>query len=99
MDVLTIESSAIQEIMDKLNAIEKRFFELETKAEYKLQERWLDNQEVMILLNISKRTLQSYRDEALIPFSQIGGKVYYRACDIEKFLKRHYQKIPGQRKY
>ena len=99
MDVITIESGAFQEILQKLNTIEQRFLELETKANYKLKERWLDNQEVMILLNISKRTLQTYRDEALIPFSQIGFKMYYRAIDIERFLKRHYTKIPAQKKF
>ncbi len=98
MDVITIETKAFEQIMLKLNGLEKRFLELEIKAEYKLKERWLDNQEVIILLNISKRTLQTYRDEALIPYSQIGFKMYYKAVDIERFLKRHYKKIPSQRK-
>ncbi|PLX05716.1 MAG: hypothetical protein C0596_19150 [Marinilabiliales bacterium] len=42
---------------------------------------------------MSKRTLQAYRDEGKIPFSQIVHKLYYKASDIEKFLKKNYNKV------
>lgn len=48
---------------------------------------WLDNGDVCGLLNISKRTLQSYRDSGKLPFSQINHKVFYKRKDIENFLK------------
>jgi len=98
MDLITIESKVFREIIDKLNKIETRFIELEGKTDYPLNERWLDNQEVTQLLNISKRTLQFYRDDALISFSQIGNKMYYKVVDVENFLKRHYYKTPADNK-
>ena len=52
-------------------------------------ENWLDNEAVCKLLHISKRTLQSYRDNGTIPFSQIGHKCYYRLEEIEQFIKNH----------
>lgn len=55
-----------------------------------LSEKWLDNQDLCELLHISKRTLQNYRDHGTIPFSQIGGKIYYKASDVEKLLNKHY---------
>ena len=37
-------------------------------------------------LNISKRTLQSYRDLGAIPCSRLGGKFYYRRRDLAAWL-------------
>ena len=93
MNVITIESDAFKQIMGKLKNLDDKFVELKMEANTPLSERWLDNQDVMLLLKISKRTLQSYRDESKIPFSQIGNKIYYKASDIEKFLKKNYRKI------
>ena len=40
---------------------------------------WLHNGDVCRLLNISKRTLQHYRDTGVLPFTQIGHKCYSSA--------------------
>ena len=93
MDVITIESSAFAQIMAKLKSLEDKFIELKDKAENPLKDRWLDNQEMMQILKISRRTLQTYRDEKVIPFSQVGSKIYYKAADVEKFLKKNYKKV------
>ena len=77
----------LSEKMDSINnKLDDRF---NTKQ---LSEIWLDIQEACQLLKISKRTLQSYRDNGILPFSQIGGKIYFRANDIEEHLNRHYNK-------
>lgn len=94
MNVVTIESEAFQRIMNKIDGLEARFAEIAKKAANPMSETWLDNQEVCELLKISKRTLQTYRDEKMLPFSQINHKIYYRASDLERFLKKHYTKIP-----
>lgn len=93
MNVITIESEAFKQIIDKLQGLEDRFVKMKTEAETPLSERWLDNQDILLLLKISKRTLQSYRDERKIPFSQVGAKIYYKASDVEKFLKKNYNKV------
>ena len=92
MEVITIESKAFAEIMNKLKELDAKFVSLKFDAENPLTERWLDNQEVIQLLKISKRTLQTYRDENVLPYSQIGHKMYYNTKDIEKFLKSNYHK-------
>ncbi len=46
----------------------------------------LDNQEVCLMLQISKRTLQHYRDTGKIPFSMVGHKCYYKESDITEIL-------------
>ena len=59
---------------------------------------WLDNQQVCLLLNISKRTLQTLRGNGSLSYTQINHKIYYRAEDVRSFLavleawRKHEQK-------
>lgn len=50
---------------------------------------WLDNQAVCRILSISKRSLQTFRDKGLIPYSQIGHKCFYKQEDVREFLERN----------
>jgi len=52
---------------------------------------FFDNQEFMLLMNISKRTAQEWRNKKIIEFSQVGNKIYYRLSDIKKLLRRKLQ--------
>ena len=90
MQVITIQSEAFQEIVTKLDKIMTKM--TEEKSKQPLSEVWLDNQQVCELLKISVRTLQTYRDEGVLTFSQIGSKIYYRASDIEAHLNKHLNK-------
>ena len=51
---------------------------------------FFDNQEFMLLMNISKRTAQEWRNKKIIEFSQVGNKIYYRLSDIKKLLNDKY---------
>lgn len=59
--------------------------------DYARLEDWIDCYEVMHLLRISYRTLQTLRSNGIIPFSRIGKKVYYLRQDIEKILADNYK--------
>ena len=48
----------------------------------------MDSEEVCRALNITKRTLQRYRDRGVIPYSRLGGKFYYRRRDLAAWLSR-----------
>lgn len=48
----------------------------------------LHNGDVCRILNISKRTLQHYRDTSVLPFIQIGHKCYYKREDVEALLTK-----------
>ena len=54
-------------------------------------EDWLDNQDVMQLLHISQRTLQTLRSNGTLPYSRINNKIYYRRKDIQQILADHYK--------
>ena len=58
---------------------------------------WLHNGDVCKLLNISKRTLQHYRDTGVLPFSQIGHKCYYRREDVELLIQTKSEKSKTDR--
>jgi excisionase family DNA binding protein len=51
---------------------------------------WLTGEEVIQILRISSRTLQSYRDRGILPFAQIGRKIYYKASDLDDYMEQHY---------
>ena len=53
---------------------------------------WLHNGDVCRLLNISKRTLQDYRDRRIIPYTQFAGKILYKESDLEKMLEENYKR-------
>ena len=88
MDVITIESEAYQNGMDKLSEIEKLL--KNSKNCSPLSETWLDVSDVCMLLKISKRLLQSYRDNGILSYSQVKGKIYFRSTDISELLDSHY---------
>ena len=88
MQVITIQSEAFQELVKKMDEIQNKL----TAKDKEPKEVWLDNQEFIQLLKISKRTAQHYRDTGMISFSQVGSKIYYRMNDVEELLKKHYNK-------
>lgn len=62
------------------------------KDSKKPNETYLDNQEFLLLMKISKRTAQTWRDEGKISFSQVGNKIYYKLSDVEELMEKHYIK-------
>ena len=48
--------------------------------------RWLKSMEVRKLLNISYSTLQTLRNSGKLPFTKIGGLIYYDALEIDQLL-------------
>lgn len=48
--------------------------------------KWLKSPEVRKLLSISPGTLQNMRVNGTLPFTKIGGVIYYDYQDIQKML-------------
>ena len=49
---------------------------------------WLKSNEVRKLLGISSGTLQNLRINGTLPFTKIGGMLYYRQGDIIRLLEK-----------
>lgn len=87
MEVITMQSEAFQEIIKRMDDINTALTEKQKKPE----DIFVDNQEFIQIMNISKRTAQAWRDEGIISFSQVGSKIYYRMSDIQKLLDSNYR--------
>ena len=48
---------------------------------------WVDSQYVLKTLQISERTLQTFRDNGTLAYSQIGHKMFYKPEDIEAIFQ------------
>jgi hypothetical protein len=53
----------------------------------------LDNTDILQLFKISSKTAASWREDKILPYSQIKGKIYYRLSDIHKLIDSNYQSI------
>lgn len=85
MEVITIESDAFKELMDKVNTIAK-FVVNYQPGEVNEEETWVDSYEVCTFLKISERTLQRLRTKGLISYSIISGKTYYTIAEVKRML-------------
>ena len=88
MEVIAIQKSALDRINNEL----KSLLELTENATTKYiqifkAEKWLDNQEVCLMMNITKRTLQTYKDKGLLPYSKLNRKNYYKLSDVQALLE------------
>ena len=86
MELVVIEKNAylrlkqqVEDLFTQIEAVKKKFGIVE-------KEKCMDAQEVCLALNISKRTLQSYREYGIIPCSFIGGKYMYKESDLVRVL-------------
>ena len=51
------------------------------------KEKWLDIQEVCLMMNITKRTLQTYKDKGILCYSRLNRKNYYKLSDVKALLE------------
>ena len=54
-------------------------------------ERFLTDREVSARLKVSRRTLQDYRNNGVVSYYQLGGKILYKESDIERMLATNYR--------
>ena len=54
-------------------------------------ERSYTDKELAVKLKVSRRSLQDYRNNGILPYTRIGGRILYRASDIERTLMDEYR--------
>ena len=87
MEIINIEARTFEAMTERFKQLVQKVNSLCCPQNRELG-KWLDNQEVCVTLNISKRTLQTYRDNGTLPYSQINHKMYYKPEDIERVLNQ-----------
>ena len=87
MEIVNIEArtfeamlSAFRTFADRLDTLCRLYGDMEEK-------KWLDNQEVCLLLKVSPRTLQTLRDNGTLAYTQICHKTYYKPEDVESIIR------------
>ena len=89
MDIIAIESKTFEQMKERFKDFSNQVRSL--CGNNRNNEQWISNTEVCELLKISHRTLQSYRDNGTLPYSQIGRKCYYKVSDVEQLLNQSKQ--------
>ena len=78
----------MKELDSMLNGIES--MNEKSKASFR-NERFLTDKEVSAWLKVSRRTLQDYRNNGMVSYYQLGGKILYKESDIEKLVMGGYR--------
>jgi hypothetical protein len=87
MEAIILSKEQYDDMVMRIEEIKKTIIQNSKEP----KEIFVDNQEFLKLMNISKRTGQTWRDEGIISFSQIGSKIYYKMDDITKMLNKNYK--------
>ncbi|MBB4801670.1 helix-turn-helix domain-containing protein [Flavobacterium aquidurense] len=91
MDLLTNEAEEIIVHKEMITRLRNRIKEiLKNYRPVMNGEIYLSGEEVCKLLHISKRTLQQYRDDKIVPYIQIGGKIIFKQADLLAVLEKNY---------
>ena len=86
MDIVAIENKTFEQMKQHFEDFSRQVKNL--CGDNQNKEKWLGNDDVCSFLQISKRTLQSYRDNGILPYSQIGRKCYYKVSDVENLINQ-----------
>ncbi|MDR0412471.1 MAG: helix-turn-helix domain-containing protein [Dysgonamonadaceae bacterium] len=79
--------------MERFDTLERKIAKPPEKERPKVGgELLLDNQDLCMMLNVSKRTLQRYRSMRWLPFHRIDQKTYYLESEVETFIKEYFTK-------
>ncbi|WP_455635250.1 helix-turn-helix domain-containing protein [Parabacteroides sp.] len=94
MELLTRTNfeSWMQKVIDRLDRQDELLLAMQAQERQpSLSEgiRLFDNQDLCMLLQISKRTLQRYRSEGALSFKTLGKKTYYSEEDVLNFIAGH----------
>ena len=88
MEAVILSKEQFEQLINTVNQIAES---VKTKSTPK-QEVFVDNEEFIKMMKISRRTAQTWRDEGKISFSQVGNKIYYKLSDIERTMQEYYNK-------
>lgn len=83
--MVILPRSEWNEVRDSLQDIKNLISQKGTNSD-----EWIPSDDARVMLGVSKKTWQTYRDNREISFSQRGRKIYVLKSDIEKFMQKHY---------
>lgn len=85
----------MERIMYRFDKQDKKLDKMSERRNMLDGELLLDNQDLCLLLNVSKRTLQRYRSSGELPFHSLYHKTYYKESDVHAFIRENFNKKKG----
>jgi hypothetical protein len=83
----------MKRIMERFDTLENRIAKPPERERPRLDgELLFDNQDLCMMLNVSKRTLQRYRSLKWLPFKRIDQKTFYLESEVKQFIREHFEK-------
>ena len=92
MAMVVLPQSAWQSVQEDLKQVKELLAE---KTADEIGNQWVESSAARKELGVSQKTWQTYRDRRIIPFSQVGRKIYVRRSDLNKFMEDHYISSKG----
>ena len=83
--------SWMQRLLGQVELVQRKIDRLDNKDNVINDEILLDNQDLCLLLKVSKRTLQRFRSSGKLPYKRIGKKTYYLESDVHKFIQNGFK--------
>ena len=86
-----VQETNCRAMLDELSTLSDYIRAMRTHYKPQMNgERYYTTEEVYQVLKITKRTLQQYRDDGVIPFIALPGKMLYRESDLRAALEKNY---------
>lgn len=91
--LLTPENNMrVRAFFSSLEDLSKRVEKIRDNSKPSLDgERYYTDKELAVKLKVSRRSLQDYRNNGILPYTRIGGRILYRVSDIERTLMNGYR--------
>ncbi len=83
--------SWMQRLLTQVELLQRKVDRLGNQDNVINDEVLLDNQDLCLLLKISKRTLQRFRSSGKLPYKRIGKKTYYIESDVHRFIQKGFK--------
>ncbi|WP_347281688.1 helix-turn-helix domain-containing protein [uncultured Alistipes sp.] len=86
MECKMIETGAYDELCSLLHRVCERVDYLASLCLPHKPDKWLTQEEVCKALHITKRGLQYFRQQGIVPYTAIGNKIFIKEADVQRLL-------------
>ena len=90
MEIVCIDKQTFDELRVRFGKLEEKVMGMCRPVEDLGLIKWVDNQEVLEILRLSKQTLKVSRDKGILSYSRIKHKIFFKTEDVHKLLESNY---------
>ena len=87
MNFIYLKKEEYESLVNSISSLKESILSMGNSTS---ESTWLPETKAMKFLDVSKSTIQRYRKNGLLPFSQYANKIMYKTVDINAFLEANY---------